>query len=468
MATPPLHERTASELVALLQAGEVSCREVVLAHLARIDAMNPEVHAITLVLADQALAAANAADAQRRTGAELPPLFGVPFTVKETFDCVGSPTTQGVPALRDALPYVDAPIVTRMKAAGAIPLGRTNMSELGLRVATDNPLRGRTHNPFSRRLTVGGSSGGDAAAVATQMAPIGLGADMGGSLRIPAFACGVAALKPTTGRIPLASSLPPHDFGIAAQTMLAAGPIARSIADLRLALQLLAGRDRRDPRSVDVPLAGPPPEERRVALVTELPECELSAAAVGAVRDAGELLTRAGFIVEEASPPELVRVGEVWHKLIAFDLATTLPHMEPILTPGAFAHAKRLCRAAKLEESSVTRLHEERSRLIRAWSGFFAEFSIAIGPTVSAPLWAPDADLDPESGLALLARATRFVLPGNALGLPALAMPFGVADGLPLGIQIYADLWREDLCLEAAELLERGYAADLKRRTNLG
>jgi amidase len=174
------------------------------------------------------------------------PLHGVPFSVKENIDCLGSPTTHGLPSLREALPYADAPAVARLKAAGAIPLARTNMSELGMRLCTVNPLRGRTLNPFEPRLSVGGSSGGDAVAVGTGMVPLGLGGDMGGSLRVPAECCGVAALKPTSGRIPIASSLPPLDSGLAAQVMLAIGPIARHTADLRAALALLAGRDGRD------------------------------------------------------------------------------------------------------------------------------------------------------------------------------------------------------------------------------
>lgn len=210
---PELYECTATTLAAMIRAGEVSCREVVDAHLARIDAVNPRINAVTVVLSESARAAANLADRVQRAGEALGALHGVPFTVKENVDCLGTPTTHGVRALAEAVPYSDAPVVARMKAAGAIPIGRTNLSELGLRLCTDNPLRGRTLNPLDPALTVGGSSGGDAAAVATRMTPIGLGTDIGGSLRIPAHCCGVATLKPTTGRIPFAASLPPKIMG---------------------------------------------------------------------------------------------------------------------------------------------------------------------------------------------------------------------------------------------------------------
>jgi amidase len=287
------------------------------------------------------------------------------------------------------------------------------------------------------------------------MAPIGLGTDVGGSLRVPAHCCGVATLKPTTGRIPYASSLPPHDHGAAGQAMLAVGPLARSVADLRLCLTALAGRDVRDPRSVDVALAGAPPEERRAALVTELPGAPLPAEVVAAVERAGALVAAAGWTVERVAPPEVPRTGEVWHKLIATDLSAVMPLVERVVSPALLDHVARLCRTAKLDEVSNNRLHEERSRLIRAWSGFLAEYPVVIGPNLTSPIWPVGADLDP-AGLDLVRSATRFVLPGSALGLPAVALPMGLANGLPTSIQIYADLWREDLCLEIAELVERG------------
>ena len=250
---------SATELAALIAAREVSSRDVVEAHLDRIDEVNGRVNAVTVVLGASALEAADAADAALAVGSDAAtgPLHGVPFTVKENIDCMGSATTHGIPALENSMPSKDAPVVARMKAAGAIVIGRTNLPEFALRLSTDNPLRGATLNPWNPLLTPGGSSGGDAAALATGMTPFGLGNDLGGSLRNPAYCCGVAALKPTAGRIPRAGSIPPLDGGIATQVMAVEGPMARTVADLRLGLQVLAGRDIRDPRSVDAPLHGP-------------------------------------------------------------------------------------------------------------------------------------------------------------------------------------------------------------------
>jgi amidase len=449
---------SATELAHLLRSRQVSCREVVEAHLARIDATNEYLGAVTVTLAESALAEADARDRVSHV-AERRSLWGVPFTIKENLDCLGSATTHGVPALRDAFPYVDAPAVARLKAAGAIPIARTNLSEMGLRLCTVNPLRGRTLNPHDRRLTVGGSSGGDAAAVATGMTPLGIGTDMGGSLRVPAQCCGVATLKPTTGRIAHASSLEPRDHGIAAQTMLAVGPLARTVKDLRAALVVLAGRDVRDPRSVDAPLEGPSPEARRAALVTELGGRALHASAIDAIERAGKALQRAGWEVEQATPPEIDRVSDVFGQLLAADLAVIAQATRPFISEALFEHLLRICRSQERREMSSYRVHVERSRLARTWSMFFSEYPVVIGPNWGCPVWPIDADLDPAHGVSLLEQTVRFIVPGNVLGLPALALSMGVTDGLPTGVQIYADSWREDLVLAAAEIVEAGTQA---------
>lgn len=449
---PAIPELSAARLAEEIRSRALSSREVVEALLARIEALNPQINAVTVPLAEAARAAADRADRTPPTG----PLHGVPFTVKESIDCEGSSTTFGVRALKANLPYRDAPAVARLKAAGAILLARTNLSELGMRLCADNPLYGRTRNPWDAALTAGGSSGGDAAAVATGMTPLGLGSDLGGSLRVPAHCCGVASLKPTTGRVAHASSLEPRDLGLASQLMLATGPLARTVEDLSLCLSVLAGRDLRDPRSVDAPLRGPAPEERRAALVLALPGAPLPASAVSALQRAGAQLEAAGWAVEEAIPPELERTGELWNKLLAADLEPTLPLMRPLLSAPLVDHLERICASANLGQSTQHRVHTERSRLMRAWSGFFAEYPVVLGPTLATEIWAPDADLDPGYGLALLKDATRFLLPGNALGLPCLVLPMGLVDGQPSSVQIYADLWREDLCLEAAAAVEAG------------
>ena len=204
----PITGMDATALAASIRDGVLTSVRVVQACLDRIDEVNGELGAVTATLAEQARREAAQADARQASGTELGPLHGIPVTVKELYDVAGSPTTRGVAAFADAIAPQDAPAVSALRRAGAIVLGRTNMADFGTRWHTDNDLRGPTINPWDRRRSPGGSSGGDAVAVATGMVPIGLGGDYGGSLRIPANACGVAALRPTPGRVPRASSLP--------------------------------------------------------------------------------------------------------------------------------------------------------------------------------------------------------------------------------------------------------------------
>ncbi|MCP5198755.1 MAG: indole acetimide hydrolase [Gammaproteobacteria bacterium] len=443
-----LWRKPAHELAALIRAREVSSREVVDCHLARIEAVNGPVNAVTVTLAETARAAADQADRSEPRG----PLHGVPFTIKENIDCTGSATTQGLTAMAAALPAVDAPVVERLKAAGAIPLARTNLPEMGLRIATDNALRGRTNNPWDLTRTCGGSSGGEGAALACGMSPLGLGNDIGGSLRNPAYCCGITALKPTTGRIPLAWSLAPN-MGIAFRLMAVEGPMARSVADLRLALALMAGWHPRDPFSVSAPLQGPW-APRRAALATAIPGCTLPPATVAAIRRAGAVLRAAGWTVDEVTPPELERVNEVWGQILARDIEDMLPVLRTVMSAGAVATVEALGRhfdAAALPGGSR---FVERDRLAQAWSAFFVDWPVVIGPTWTDLPFLHDADLDPVSGLDTTLGRLRFITPGNLLGLPAVALPMDVTDGLPSGVQIYAERWREDLCLEAASVIE--------------
>ncbi|MDY7100123.1 MAG: amidase [Actinomycetota bacterium] len=445
-----LWERSALELAGSIRKGEVSSREVVEAHLARIEAVNPRLNAVTLVLADEALAAADDVDAGR--GAEGP-LRGVPVTVKENIDCAGTATTNGVPALAEAVAPLDAPSVERVRAAGAIPIARTNLPEMALRISTDNPLRGLTRNPWHLDLTAGGSSGGEGSAIASGMSPLGLGNDIGGSVRNPAYCCGITSLKPTPGRIPQATVIPPEDPGLAVQMMAVCGPMARHVDDLRIAFELLAGHHPRDPWSVTAPHVGPP-AARRAALVTGIDGVDSPPEIADAVRRAGAALADAGWEVTEAEPPELARTHEVWAHVLAFDLMAMLDMVRPIMTEGAVGLLEVLIAGYPVESMPPQLAHVERHRLARAWTAFFAEHPVVVGPTWTLPPFAHGADLDPDTGAEATLDRLRFITPANVLGLPSAALPMGTADGHPTGVQFYADRWREDLCLAAAETVE--------------
>ena len=445
-------QHSASDLAAAIRAGKLSSREVVEAHLARIEAVNDRLNAVTVVLAESALAAADKADAAGQSEARGP-LHGVPFTVKENIDCVGSATTQGLPALENAMPAVDAPVVARMKAAGAIPLARTNLPEMGLRITTDNPLRGRTLNPWDAERTAGGSSGGEGSALASGMSPIGLGNDIGGSLRNPAFCCGITSLKPSAGRIPHASCLPPVDGGVALQVMCVEGPMARHVNDLRLAYGILSGRDPRDPVSVDAPLEGPP-APKKAALVTEIPGGTLADSARAAVMEAGRALESAGWEVAEAEPPELERVSEIWANVMNMDFQPLLEQLAMVMSDPLVKALQSTFEGFDFSPLQLLQTHTERNRLSRAWSEFFETYPFVVGPTWTDIQFPHDADLEMPDGMEVVMNRLRFIPPANVLGLPSVAVPTGVQDGLPTGVQVYAEKWREDLALAGAEAIE--------------
>lgn len=445
-----LCEQSATGLAELIRSGEVSSEEVVEAHLHRIEEVNPEINAVTVTLGESALEQAKRADNASNEERKRP-FHGVPFTIKENIDLVGTPTTQGLAVQAEAMPERNAPIVDRMIAAGAIPIGRTNLPEMGCRLDTDNPLRGRTFNPWNRGITPGGSSGGEAAALATGMTPFGLGNDIGGSLRNPAYCCGVAALKPSIGRVPCVFSIEPVDMGISS-TFLTDGPMARSVHDLRVGLSVLAGRHIDDPQSVDVPLQGAVPESPKAALVSEMKGYQIPNAIKSEIKRAGSVLKDKGWIVDEVEAPELDRVYEIWGKILMG--GSDLDAIGEGVKPETVAYLKRLQTVYDVQSLTLDEALIERRRLRRLWSAFLTDYTVAIGPTWATLPWPIDSDLDPDKGVGLVRDSWPFIAPGNALGIPSVALPTGVSDGLPTGIQIYSEVYREDLCLWASEIIE--------------
>src|SRR5215471_6225327 len=329
---------SANELAQRIAKRELSSVEVVDAHLARIDAVNPALNAIVKVLGDEARAEAAGADRRLAAGEKIGPLHGVPFTVKENIDMAGLPTTWGVPALAQAITPADAPVVERMRAAGAIPIGRTNLPDMALRVHTVSSLHGLTRNPWHPDRTAGGSSGGEASALASGMSPIGLGNDIGGSLRNPANACGIASIRPSAGRVPDAGYVPAEDRLLAVQLMNVQGPMARRVADVRLGLRVLMGAHPRDPWSIDAPFEGPPlTRPIRVAVLPEPPGGSTDPKVAGVVRRAAQALADAGYVVDEACPPRYEDAVSCWTRLILGDFGSVLGMLTPMMSADATA-----------------------------------------------------------------------------------------------------------------------------------
>ena len=447
-----LCRKSATDLADLIRKKETSSKEVVEAHFNRISEVNPYLNAITLTLEESAIEAAEKADNANEEERNKP-FHGVPFTIKENIDFKGTPTTQGVPLLAESMPPRNAPIVDRMIKSGAIPIGRTNLPEMGMRLDTDNPLRGRTFNPWNKGLTPGGSSGGEAAAIATGMSPFGLGNDIGGSLRNPAYCCGIASLKPSIGRIPFVSSIEPFvDLG-ASVAFLSDGPMARSVNDLRAGLTIMAGRHIEDPQSVDVPLIGSVPESPKAALVKDISNFNLPDATKKEIEKAGSILSRNGWSVEEVEAPEVERVFEIWGTVLNSGMLEAMP--DEMFKQETAVYLKRFSEPFINNGISLDEALLERRRLRRLWSSFLTDYTVCIGPTWCNLPWPIDTDLDPVKGDSVLKESFIFIAPGNCLGIPSVALPMGVADGLPTGIQIYSELYREDLCLLAAEIIEK-------------
>jgi amidase len=455
MATD-LWRMSAGEMAAAIRCRQVSSREVVEAHLNRIEAVNPLINAVTVVRREAAMAAAAAADQAAAAGADLRPLHGVPFTVKENIDLVGTPTTQGARAWADAYPSADAPAVARLRAAGGIPIGRTNCPTGAVRWHCDSELWGATLNPWDRSVTPGASSGGEAAALATGMTPLGLGTDGLGSLRWPAQCCGIAALKPTLGRVPHASSVDPADAPIGPQLTIVTGPMARRVADLRVALELIAGASWRDPWSVPAPLRGPEPAGPvRVALVVD-PAGEGTAERVKeGVMKAGQALADAGYLVDATEPPGIKLAAKV---ALAMLDTPDIRSSRQLLTALVPADTQRFLSAfyevaGNADPVATLQGFTIRQSLLRAWGDFAERHPLIVAPVFTGMPFTAGTDLD-EGRVAETIHGMRMTIAVSALGLPAVAVPVGIADGLPLSAQIIGPRYREDLCLDAAAAVE--------------
>ena len=454
-----LWRKGALELADLIARKEVSSREVVAAHLARIDEVNPYLNAVVRRWDADSLSAADAADRAVATGDSLGALHGVPVTVKENIDLAGTPTTQAIAFLAEAVAVTDAPLVQRVRAAGAIPIGRTNLPDLGLRITTESSLHGVTHNPWHPTRTTGGSSGGEGAALASGMSPLGFGNDIGGSLRNPATCCGITSIKPTTGVVPWATEIPPQDPGIAAQLMLTDGPMARRVADVRAGLLAIAGAHDRDPRAVPVALAdraqGRP---LRVAVCAAPPAGGTHPEVAAAVQAAADAFSNAGAQVVEAVPASFQRAVELWGLILNEELRVQRPLLEMVMGEDG----KRFLGFADevyppIDIATLMMAFAERNAVDREWHAFLTEHDVLLMPTWTQPPFELGADIvSVEAAQGVLEQA-RPVLPPNLLGLPAAIVPVGMAGGLPVGAQLIGRRFADLTCLAAAELLEQAF-----------
>ena len=439
----------------MIREGAISSAELVEAHFEQIDRVNPALNAVVEVLHDTARREAQLADRRRRTGQVLSPFDGVPFSVKDSIEVVGTVCTAGTMGFRDAARSVrDATLVARLRAAGAIPIARTNLPDLLFAFESDNLLRGRTNNPYDLSKTSGGSSGGEAALIAACGSPFGLGSDAAGSVRVPAHFCGIASIKPTSGRLPRTGHVPPSGGWI--ETLWQIGPMARRVEDLCALMPILIGADGRDHTAVSMPYHDAPGtlEGMRIAWFTDNGVATPGRETAEVVRRAAQALVGYGAIVEERRPPGVEQSYDLEMKLLGPDGGDGL---------RGFLQEIGSRETHPLLDGWLAKLAPYRTS-VGGFAGYWAELD-----RYRAGMWTflneYDAILSPVSANPALDHGTSieeenfrgfsYTMTHNLTGWPAAVVRHGIsAAGLPIGVQIAARPWREDVALEIARCLE--------------
>jgi aspartyl-tRNA(Asn)/glutamyl-tRNA(Gln) amidotransferase subunit A len=447
----------ATKLAELVRTREVSPVEIVQAHLDRIAAVNPRINAIVTV-ADGALKAAKAAEAAVLSGDELGPLHGVPFTVKDSIDTVGVLTQRGSPIFKGRLPDADATSVARMKKAGGILLAKTNLPEFSYWIESDNLLSGRSNNPWDLTRTPGGSSGGESAAIAAGMSPIGLGTDLAISVRGPAAQIGITSMKATHGRVPMTGIWPR-----APRRFWHVGPMARSVRDIALAFSQLAGPDGQDAFATstvqfDAGIGRQPGRQLRVGWMVGPGFGPVDPEVAATVKAAAEALKDVGVHVEQVSIPALERdfALDVFNRLHVME-------MKPAFQETTAGHEDQMYKMAKtmlsLPDTSMKDFIEAEQaaeRLRDGYAAYFRSYDALITHVLPIPAHKHGVEefvIDGQTVDATYLQGA--TVPLNVTGLPGVSMRFGTSrEGLPINVQVVGSWLAESTILHVAALLE--------------
>ena len=467
---------TATRLARAIRRGRLSSVEVTEAHLQRIARVNGPINAIVLVDREGAMKAARAADRALKAykagkkGAALGPLHGVPITIKEAFDIAGLPTTSSHPPLKDNIAQADASIVARLRAAGAVILGKTNVPELCADFQTDSPLFGTTKNAWDARRTAGGSTGGGAVAVAARLSPLELGSDIGGSVRNPAHFNGIFSLKPTEWRVPSHGHVP--DLPGMTRTvryMGTFGPLARSVDDLETALRIIAGPDGHEAEAPPVPLGQVPKlsaKGLRVAVLTSNPLVEVSADTAAVVQATSRLLAKAGAKVKHVAPAGLdwQQTWDDWSDLFQYLIRALQPlgERERFFDRGKSKDpsTRSVARASRLDLGQFFAVLDRRDQLIRHCEAFLDDYDAWLMPVMPDVAFIRQSQNQPLSidGVdhPYFFAGTSYNFLANLTGQPAVVLPCGFSpEGLPIGLQLVGKRWGEAKLLGVAKALEK-------------
>ncbi|UYV36543.1 amidase [Rhodobacteraceae bacterium D3-12] len=454
---------SATKTAGALAKGEVSVREVTRAHLDRVAACEPGLRAVVEPLDDAAMAQADAMDAN--PPANKPPLWGLPTTIKINVDFKGLPNSNGVPALNETPCAEDAPVVKNIRDAGAVVIGRTSTPEFSLRFFTSNPIYGRTLNPYDAGITSGGSSGGASSALAAGMGVLGHGNDLGGSLRYPAYCCGLATLRPSMGRVPAFNPSAPAERPMSTNMMSVQGVIAREVGDVRLAYDPLRVRSAHDPLWNAASDSGRLREGRvlKVGWCVDPFGDGVDPDVARAVEAAVGAAKQAGLEVVEIMPPMANEAAQTWGEVLNGE--TSVMMLDTIREIGSDAVQGVIDGYAELfgvpDMKGFMTAQARRMQILREWARMFDTVDALILPVSGQPPFRADQDIEEPETLAEIMKAQRFLYILNLLGLPGATVRTLERAPVPLGVQIVGDRMDDLVCLDVAAAIERELAFDL-------
>jgi len=445
-------DESLTRIAELIRSGAVSPVEVAEAHLDQIGKLNQHLNAI-VTLAPDLLEKAKEAESALQRGGHVGPLHGVPVTIKDTIETAGLLSTSGSKLRADYIPAKDAPAVARLKAAGAIILGKTNASEMAMDYSADNLVFGRTNHPLDASLTPGGSSGGEAAAIASHMSPGGLGSDLAGSIRVPAHFCGIAGLKPGAGRVPGEGQFPPSSGPYSLGAVI--GPLARTVGDLRSLFRVIVNSE--GPRMSTL-------KDLRVAWYVDDGVAPVTQETKAAVESVVASLSDAGFVTEERRAPHVERANELWLKV--FSRASVVQLRKAYAGRESEGGSFVTWRLSSADDTPPASLDEyigiwmERDQLRAEMIDWMETTPILVCPVGSTPAYKHDTLKVTLDGVSIGAfRAFSYAQAFNLFDLPVVTIPAGKSkEGLPIGVQIVGRPFAEELILDVAEIVEKSWA----------
>ncbi|WP_343315160.1 amidase [Brucella sp. BE17] len=450
---------TAADIAQSIRKRRISSVEATKSALARMAAVNARLNAVVDTLEEEAMDAARAADAALARGEKTGPLHGVPVTVKINADYAGRATTNGVRAFADLIAPEDGSVVRNLRASGAVIIGRTNTPCFSMRWFTENDLHGATLNPHDRNLTPGGSSGGAGAAVTAGIGAIAHGNDIGGSVRYPAYCCGVYGLRPTSGLLPAFNPTQFSERMISSQMMAVQGPLARSVEDMQLAMQAMSRHDPRDIWQVPMPesVLSRGMIRCRVALFVDHNECGIDPEVSAAIHGAAAILRDEGFSVEEIPIPSITEAADLWRVVMVNEMRSGLGGQIGEHGDAAIKYAYEALShgVLDLDRTEFLKTLAKRSALLRQWQLLFATHPLVLTAVSWKKPYPIGHDLNNASFFETYYKEVSPTTMAPILGLPGMSVPVKLGDGMPIGVQLLANRFGERELFSAARVIER-------------